>query len=1075
MLHGRDAEQARIDDLLAGARAGRSGVLVVRGEAGIGKSALLDYAAAQGVPTVRGAGIESEAELPFAALHLLIRPAMELVRRLPPRQRDALEGAFGLGEGAPDRMLIGLAVLTLLAEEAARGPLLCVIDDAHWLDRASAEALLFAARRLDAEGVVIVFATRSGPQDFPAPGLPELALGGLRPEAAAALLDAGATRLSPATRYRVLSEAGGNPLALRELPSVVGEDEVGGANPLPMTQRLQLAFHGRVTRLPAATRTVLLVAAASGAVDLAPVLRAAATLGADLGDLQPAQDADMVDTDGRTLTWRHPLLRSAVYRGAALTDRLAAHRALATALDDPDTADLRAWHLAAAATGPDEHTATALEHTADRARRRHGLHGAVTAYDRAAALSVDPTARIRRLVLAAETATEAGLTDQAQRLAERAASLTEAEPTDQPSLRTERTELDTDEPWPPPDQDRQRDERTTSPTEARTTTRPSPQTERTEPDTDESWQPPDQDRQRDERTTSPTEARTTRPSPQAERTELDTDESQQPPDQDRQRDERTESPTEARTTRPSPQAESAELDRGGLRQSPGDSHAVAVGDRFVESAERSAAQWDSGSIVVGGSSRVVRRDGETAPLSTGADVALRLALVRAQAEFASGEPGSAHRRLMGVVGVADARGAARILAKAVHTAWYLGAAELEEVAAVAATLRLDEGDPVTPILRYLTGAVAGRRGVDLREAVAAARAGGVENPAELVQLCGSGLVVGQDEQVGEVAGELIGQCREQGRIAVLAPLLFFRSEALLFGGRPRESRIAAEEGLRIARDIGQAQWVSQIHAFLAYLAALHGDSASCDAHAEQAVAEEFGGAGASWAQAARAMLALGEGRLAQARAELAHMTVEPARHQVIGLRTLADQIEVAVRLGATAQATEALDRLTEWSRRAGQDWIAALAARGRALVSEDSEPHFVAALTANRPFDEARTRLLYGEWLRRDKRKTDARTQLEQAMRLFDRLDAAPWSERARTELGALGVGTGARATGGPVDLLTPQEAQIVRLAAQGLSNREIAARLFLSHRTVGHHLYKAYPKLGVVSRAELGALELAE
>ncbi|MFC9877717.1 AAA family ATPase [Nocardia salmonicida] len=925
MLHGRDTEQAMIDDLLSGARAGRSGAMVLRGEAGIGKTALLDYAAAQGIPTVRSAGIESEAELPFAALHLLVRPGMELVRQLPSRQRDALEAAFGLGEGAPaDRMLIGLAVLTLLAEEAAQGPLLCVIDDAHWLDRASAEALLFAARRLDAEGVVMLFATRSGPQDFPAPGLTELALAGLRPDAAAALLDAGAISLSPAMRYRLLAEAGGNPLALLELPSVVGEGIVDESNPLPLTQRLQLAFHGRVTRLPAATRTVLLIAAAAGAADLAPVLRAASALGASLPDLQPAQDAGMVATDGQVLTWRHPLLRSAVYQGSALTDRLAAHRALAAALVDDDAADLRAWHLACAATGPDEHTATALERTADRARRRHGFHGAVAAYDRAAALSTDAGARVRRLVLAAETATEAGLTDRAERLAERAESL------------SHRTEFDAD--------------------------------------------------------------------------------------------------------------------------------GVGNADRAkTDPTSRSRAAAASG--------------------SDGSGFELRLDLVRAQAEFAGGKPGSAHRRLMSAAVAAretDPRGAARILTKAVHTAWYLGPDELDEVAAVLTTLRLVEDDPATPIVRYLTGSVTGHRVAELRDAAAAARAGGADSPADLVQLCGSGLVVGQDAQVEELAGELVKECREQGRIGLLAPLLFFRSEGLSFGGRPRESRIAAEEGLRIAQDIGQAQWVSQIHAFLAYLAALQGDSTTCRDHADRAVAEEFGGpgaVGASWAHAATALLALGEGRLEQAQTELAHMSIEPARHHVIGLRTLPDQIEVAVRLGATDRATEALDRLTHWAQRGGQAWIAALAARGRALLADgsDAEQHFVAALAVNRPFDEARTRLLYGEWLRRDKRKVDARTQLELAMDLFDRLDATPWSERARTELGALGVGTGTRASGGPLSALTPQESQIVRLAAQGLSNREIAARLFLSHRTVGHHLYKAYPKLGVLSRGELSALDLTE
>ncbi|MGW6729704.1 AAA family ATPase [Nocardia sp. NPDC055029] len=964
MLHGREAEQATIDDLLTGARAGRSGALVLRGEAGIGKSALLNYAAAQGIPTVRSAGIESEAELPFAALHLLVRPGMELVRQLPPRQRDAMEAAFGLGDSAPaDRMLIGLALLTLLAEEAAEGPLLCLIDDAHWLDRATAETLLFAARRLDAEGVVMLFATRSGPDDFPAPGLPELALSGLRADAAAALLDAGPTPLIPAMRYRLLAESGGNPLALLELPSAVCEAGSDDLNPLPLTQRLQLAFHGRVARLPVATRTVLLVAAAAGAEDLAPVLRAAATLGAALPDLQSAEDEGLISTDGQVLTWRHPLSRAAVYQGSALSDRLAAHRALADALTDDDVADLRAWHLACAATGPDEQAATALEHTASRARHRNGFHGAVAAYDRAAALSVDTGARLRRLVLAAETATEAGLTDQAAHLAGRATAL----------------HVDA---------------------EARLRKR-------------------------------------------------------------------------ALTTAAALTEQAARTDQS----VPTDKAALTHQAARTDAARTKAGRTDA--TLTEESARLADRAARPAE----GDYDLRLELVRAQAEFAAGKPGSAHRRFIAAAIAAretDPRGAARIVTRAVHTAWYLGPAELDEVAALLTTLRLDEDDPITPIARYLTGSVSGHRTVDLRAAATVARANGADSPADLVQLCGSGLVVGQDDQVGDLADELIGESREQGRIALLAPLLFFRSEAALFGGRPSESRVAAEEGLRIAEDIGQPQWISQITAFLAYLAAVRGDEHSCRVHAWHAVAEEFGGAqsvGAPWAHAALALFELGRGRLEQARTELEHMTVEPARHHVSGLRTLVDQIEVATRLGATDQATEALARLTAWSARAGQDWIAALAARGSALLADgpEAEPHFLAALAGNRPFDEARTRLLYGEWLRREKRKVDARGQLEQALDLFDRLDATPWAERTRTELAALGVGVGAKTSAGPLSVLTPQETQIVRLAAQGLSNREIAARLVLSHRTVGHHLYKAYPKLGVLSRGELSRLDLAE
>uniref|UniRef100_UPI0024561E28 ATP-binding protein n=1 Tax=Nocardia farcinica TaxID=37329 RepID=UPI0024561E28 len=429
MLYGRESEQARIDELLAHARTGHSGALVLRGEPGVGKTALLDYAAAQGLATVRSAGVESEAELPFAGLHLLARPTgpqmRRLIQRLPERQRAALSGAFGLGASAPgDRLFIGSAVLSLLAEEAAEHPLLCLIDDAHWLDHASADALLFAARRLDAEGVALIFATRDGPEDFPAPGLPELHVGPLRPDAAAALLDATAPALAPDVRMRTLGVAAGNPLALRELPGVLADAADEGPNPLPLTQRLHVAFHGRVSMLPAATRTTLLVAAAAGTTEAGPVLAAAAELGTGPEDLRPAEELGLIAADGGHLRLRHPLLRSAIYRGAPLGDRLAAHRALAATMTTPDRADLRAWHLAQAATGPDDEVAAALEATAERARLRNGHHGAVAAYERAAALSTDEAARIRRLVLAAETAAEAGEFDSALRAAARAADRT---------------------------------------------------------------------------------------------------------------------------------------------------------------------------------------------------------------------------------------------------------------------------------------------------------------------------------------------------------------------------------------------------------------------------------------------------------------------------------------------------------------------------------------------------------------------------------------------------------------------------------------------------------------------------
>ncbi|HEY6495016.1 MAG TPA: AAA family ATPase, partial [Trebonia sp.] len=333
-VHGRDAELAVLDGLLARAGNGTSGALVLRGDPGIGKTALLAAAAgrADGFHVIRAAGVEDESGLPFAGLHLLLRPALGRLDALPDVQAEALRGVLGLARaGAPDRFLVGLAVLSLLADLAADRPLLCLVDDAQWLDRASADALLFAARRLDAESVVLLFAARSGA--FTAAGVPELRLRGLSASAAAALLPPG---LPAGRRYRVLAEAAGNPLALLELPRVVIDTATEG--PLPLTDRLRDAFEGQLDRLPEPARTVLLIAAADGTGDLGPILRAADSLGASLADLDQARAAGLVEVSAGTLTFRHPLIRAAVQHAAPLALRRAAHRALAEALDAPGQA-----------------------------------------------------------------------------------------------------------------------------------------------------------------------------------------------------------------------------------------------------------------------------------------------------------------------------------------------------------------------------------------------------------------------------------------------------------------------------------------------------------------------------------------------------------------------------------------------------------------------------------------------------------------------------------------------------------------------------------------------------------------
>jgi AAA ATPase domain len=392
VLFGRATERAIIDRLLADARAGRSGALVVRGEAGVGKTALLDYAAAAGtvasdngappgvaaVRVIRGAGLQSEVELPFAGLHLLLGSVLDRRVALPRPQRDALDAAFGLRRAGPsDRFLVGLAVLSLLAELAEDAPLVCMVDDAHWLDRASAQALVFAARRLGAEGIAMLFAARHHEGPFPAPGLPELQLGGLDAASAAALLtEHGGAKLPPPVRDRILAEARGNPLGLIELPvAYLHMPAVAWPGPgaLALTERLQAAFAGQVRRLPEPTRTLLVAAAAEGCGDLGVVLEAGRALGVVAADLGPAEQVGLVRIVDGTVRFRHPLVRAAVYHGAPLSARLGVHRALAEALQGAMDADRRAWHLAAAATGPDEQVAAELERTAANSDSRTAI------------------------------------------------------------------------------------------------------------------------------------------------------------------------------------------------------------------------------------------------------------------------------------------------------------------------------------------------------------------------------------------------------------------------------------------------------------------------------------------------------------------------------------------------------------------------------------------------------------------------------------------------------------------------------------------------------------------------------
>jgi DNA-binding CsgD family transcriptional regulator len=907
VLYGRAVEQSVIDQLLAGASAGRSGVLVIRGDPGIGKTALLDYAAASvgvaagpdgaGMRVIRGRGVESEAELPFAGLHLLLRSALDHLPVLPQTQQDALGAALGLRRAGPyDRFLVGVAVLSLLAELAEDRPLVCLVDDAHWLDGASASALEFAARRLDAEGIALIFAARDHHAVFRASGLRVLRLGGLDAASAAALLADHAGGLAPSARSRILAEARGNPLGLIELPAayLAAPPAAGwpGGTPVALTDRLQQAFEGQIRRLPADTRTILLAAASEDGGDLGVLLDAAGTLGVEAAALGRAEQAGLVSIADRTVTFRHPLVRAALYRGAPLGPRLAVHRALAGALRGPADADRRAWHLAAAATGPDEKVAAELERTAEEARARSGYAAAAAAYERAAQLGTDLEGRPRRLAAAAEASAEAGDFDHARTLAARAAAQT-ADP-------------------------------------------------------------------------------------------------------------------------------------------------------------------------------VVRA---------------RLANVRARADVAQGQPHAAHRLLVegaGQIAGLDPLQATRMLAFAMHIACYAGDRGL--VAGIADRLKAvggSLGEPFTPYVQLmlrLARQVAERPGEDLPalpDLVARARHSRSGDPYDLTMIAMAALVTGRIPDARDLLGTLVADARALGRIGWLPTLLVCLAQALLLDGRHGDALAAATEALRIARDTGQPQWASDLNGIMAYLAAAEGDQDRCRQLADAALAEPANAsitAARAWVQWALGLLDLGRGNPDTALVQLETIWQGPRRYHASALQSAPDLVEAAARTGQPERAAEPLARFSDWARRADVPALEALAERCRALLEtgQEAEQHYLTALKLHDgPFEQARTQLLYGAWLRRARRKSDARTQLRAAVDTLDRIHAASWAGQARVELAAAGA-TAPRTDLASAPRLTPQELQVARLAAQGLSNRDIAAQLFLSPRTVGYHLYKAFPKLGITSRSQL-------
>jgi DNA-binding CsgD family transcriptional regulator len=419
----RTSEREALDGLLANVRGGQSAVLVIRGEAGIGKTALLRYAARQasGFRVAQVTGAEAEMELPFAGIHQFCAPLLDQLDTLPQPQQNALNVALGLASGAvPDRFLVGLAVLGLLSAAAEARPLLCLVEDSQWLDDASGLILGFIARRLLAESVAIVVAVRQPNTRHDFDGLPELLLRGLAEEdARTLLLRAVPGRLDDRVRDRIVAETRGNPLALLDLPRSMSAAELGGGFELfaatDLPRHLEDHYLHRAGELPEATQRLLVLAAAEPVGDATLVWRAAHVLGIERSALAPAEDAQLVEVGAR-VRFRHPLVRSAVYRAAALSERRAAHRALAEATDPNTDPDRRAWHRAHAAMGVDEAVAGELERSADRAQARGGVAAAAAFLARAAELTPDPPERGRRALAAAQAKFDAAASDAALEL-----------------------------------------------------------------------------------------------------------------------------------------------------------------------------------------------------------------------------------------------------------------------------------------------------------------------------------------------------------------------------------------------------------------------------------------------------------------------------------------------------------------------------------------------------------------------------------------------------------------------------------------------------------------------------------
>ncbi|WP_198586932.1 ATP-binding protein [Glycomyces xiaoerkulensis] len=904
VLYGRDAEVDAVQARLDGARLGHGGALVVRGEPGIGKSAIVDAMVdrADGFTVLRTLGVEAEHTWSYAGLQMLLHPLLDRIDNLPAAQAEALRTALGMGDGAgrAQRLQVGLAVLNLLVDASAQRPVYVVIDDAHWLDCDSTDALLFAARRLTTESVAMVMVVRDGfAPVFPAPGIAELTLGPLDAEASQALLDTRADAVPFTSRDWILRLAEGNPLALLELPVADHEDPMhrpeASNSRYTTTSRIKQAFTERIIALPESTRTIMLVAAAEETGETAVITEAAARLGANLSDLEPAEIDDLVRYHMGRIEFVHPLIRSAAYHSAPRTRRIDAHRALSEAFGEGDIRHAR--HLAAATTGPDEKAAAALESIASYEAERGGCVAEMAALERSASFTPEAEERARRLVEASHTAYAAGLVEKALELAEKAERLTE----DHVLL--------------------------------------------------------------------------------------------------------------ARTA----------LIRATILSWAGDAGAFEV---WMESAEHYA---------------VTGHENTGYPLLRGVWNAWETG------DFAKVEYANELATRFGGSNNTWAKRLARAAAGLNRRPWVTAGEAVDALRSL-----YDYYQPLHDDFRRFDQVLAARWR----------------------------LLAGDVPAAHLTASEKVRDCREAGATSPLIQALLVQAQTQLHYGRYADAQAAATSVIELAAETNDRRALMQGRVWvLLPIAAIRGEERRCRELIAAAI-EDAPEDSVIPADTSLGLLDLGLGRY-EAAFDRLHRLVEGSTPMEL-LTQVPTLVETAFRAGRAEEVKEAFGWFADWADATGRPYWEALVERCRGLLDADAEAgaHFARAVELHHaddidPFERARTELVFGEWLRRERRINEARAHLREATEVFERLGANPWTERAQGELRAAGDSTAIKTGPDLAERLTPQELQVVRLAAEGLTNRQIGEQLFVSPRTVGYHLYNAYPKLGVSSRTELAKLNL--